>query len=789
MRQRTRHNVSRTKVALGYLLLLGALAVALFTVWRETGTLMRSGKYDVQWADSLLQLVEEKDENTISLLRTLGEAQKGLLSATELERLLTAHDSATIRPPRIQQHTITRHDTIVTRPKKKGFFRRLGEVFAPPRHDTAIQVRTSTEYITDTIPYSHNDTLATPIDSLQEQLRAAARRQEEANALAQRRRLALQRIDRRLTARIDSLVKNYEQATLDTARAEAHRQQEVRQRSARTIGGIAAAAVILAAVFLAIIGRDITRSNRYRCQLEEARRHAEDLLATRERMMLAITHDFKAPLGSIIGYADLLSRLTVDERQRFYLDNMKTSSQHLLKLVVDLLDFHRLDLHKAEIQRVAFHPAKLIEEIYTSFKPLADAKGLTLECHTAPQLDATYICDPLRLRQIANNLLSNAIKFTDWGTVTITASYTDRKLILSISDTGKGMSPADCERIFQEFTRLPDAQGKEGFGLGLSIVRMLVQLLEGDIRVDSTLGKGSIFTVHIPIYPVSTATAANISNRPTTGTTLSDGDAIPQTGQPLRVLLIDDDRIQLELTSAMLRQHNISAVCCLQIDELLDALRQSTFDVLLTDVQMPAINGFDLLNLLRASNIPQAQTIPVIAVTARSDMQRKAFTEHGFSGCLHKPFNMQELLAEIGHPTQSNHPKTTESTIKTKSTAGQPQEESYDFDALTQFSGNDKEASQSIMDSFINETRLNATHLAKALENNDINEASATAHKMLPLFRLIKATQLVEQLQLLERTQSPTYTDALKQTSVSALTLINLIIKKAEHFMNSTQKD
>ena len=277
-----------------------------------------------------------------------------------------------------------------------------------------------------------------PVDSLQEKLRAVAQQQKEHIAIVQRRRRTLQRMDRMLTARIDSLLKGYEQETLQRAREEAEYQQSVRHHSIKTISGIAVGAVLLSVFFLIIIGRDITRSNRYRRELEEARRRAEDLLATREKMMLAITHDFKAPLGSILGYADLLSRLTVDERQRFYLDNMKTSSEHLLKLVVDLLDFHRLDLHKAEINRVTFHPARLLEEIHVSFEPLTSAKGLELHCDIAPELESTYICDPLRLRQIINNLLSNAVKFTDEGSITMTARYEERRLVVAIADTGKG---------------------------------------------------------------------------------------------------------------------------------------------------------------------------------------------------------------------------------------------------------------------------------------------------------------------------------------------------------------
>ena len=619
------NSVSKVKIAVGYTLLLGVLFFSLFFVHREMEHLMLSDNRDVQWTDSLITLLRKKDANTIYMLRVLSETNDSMVSTREIENIIATRQDSFVTNQRVQQRIITHRDTVVTKPRKKGFFRRLGEVFVPPKKDTAIQVKTSLEYATDTVINVYN-----PVDSLQEKLRAVAQQQKEHIAIVQRRRRTLQRMDRMLTARIDSLLKGYEQETLQRARKEAEYQQSVRHHSIKTISGIAVGAVLLSVFFLIIIGRDITRSNRYRRELEEARRRAEDLLATREKMMLAITHDFKAPLGSIMGYADLLSRLTVDERQRFYLDNMKTSSEHLLKLVVDLLDFHRLDLHKAEINRVTFHPARLLEEIHVSFEPLTSAKGLELHCDIAPELESTYICDPLRLRQIINNLLSNAVKFTDEGSITMTARYEERRLVVAIADTGKGMEPADRERIFQEFTRLPGAQGKEGFGLGLSIVRMLVQLLEGTIDVDSVPGKGSTFTLRVPLFPVQVSEDTGEKYQETeTGISSALSESMPASSQPsLRVLLIDDDRIQLTLTAAMLQHSGIASVSCMQLDELLDALRSDTFDVLLTDVQMPAINGFDLLKLLRASNLPQAQAIPVIAVTARSDMKPEEFKEY-----------------------------------------------------------------------------------------------------------------------------------------------------------------
>ena len=631
------NNVSKKKIAAGYAVLLAVLLYSLFFVHREMENLMSSDNSDILRTDSLIGLLREKDANTVRLLRTLSEANDSMISAREVEQIIAEQDTI-ITQQRVQRRVIARRDTVVTQPKKKSFFRRLGEVFVPPRKDSAVQVQTTLEVATDTVLDAYN-----PVDSLHAKLRTVAQQKRATNSVMQRRKRTLQRLDHALSARIDSLLKGYEQETLMRAREEAEYQKAVRHRSATIISGIAAGAVVLSVIFLVMIWRDVTRSNRYRRQLEEANRFAEELLASREKLMLAITHDFKAPLGSIMGYADLLSRLTVDGRQRFYLDNMKTSSEHLLKLVTDLLDFHRLDLNKAEINRVTFHPARLLEEIYVSFEPLTSAKGLSLKCEIDPELKGAFISDPLRLRQIVNNLLSNAVKFTSEGGITLTASFVPKgdsvfpgnHLKLSVIDTGKGMDPGDRERIFQEFTRLPGAQGEEGFGLGLSIVRMLVQLLEGRIEVDSVLGKGSTFTLRVPLYPVALDNDTSALNE--------QPSEDSQTQIPaLHILLIDDDRIQLTLTAAMLAQSGITSVTCLQLDELLEALRTDTFDVLLTDVQMPAMNGFDLLRLLRASNIPQAKTIPVIAVTARSDMKREEFLQHGFAGSLHKPFTVNE---------------------------------------------------------------------------------------------------------------------------------------------------
>lgn len=777
------NNVSKKKITAGYAVLLAVLLYSLFFVHREMENLMSSDNSDILRTDSLIGLLREKDANTVRLLRTLSEANDSMISAREVEQIIAEQDTI-ITQQRVQRRVTARRDTVVTQPKKKGFFRRLGEVFVPPRKDSAVQVQTTLEVATDTVLDAYN-----PVDSLHAKLRTVAQQKKATNSVIQRRKRTLQRLDHALSARIDSLLKGYEQETLLRAREEAEYQKAVRHRSATIISGIAAGAVVLSVIFLVMIWRDVTRSNRYRRQLEEANRFAEELLASREKLMLAITHDFKAPLGSIMGYADLLSRLTVDGRQRFYLDNMKTSSEHLLKLVTDLLDFHRLDLHKAEINRVTFHPARLLEEIYVSFEPLTSAKGLSLKCEIDPELKGTFISDPLRLRQIVNNLLSNAVKFTSEGGITLTASFVPKgdpafsgnHLKLSVIDTGKGMEPGDRERIFQEFTRLPGAQGEEGFGLGLSIVRMLVQLLEGHIEVDSVLGKGSTFTLRVPLYPVALNDTSEVNEQKNENSSSS-----PAQTPALHILLIDDDRIQLTLTSAMLAQSGITSVACLQLDELLEALRTDTFDVLLTDVQMPAMNGFDLLNLLRASNIPQAKTIPVIAVTARSDMQREEFLKHGFAGSLHKPFMVNELFAELdiekretGLVTPQNHVETD--AVQTDRVATEAVSVSaLNFAALTAFSGDDPDAAKSILESFVTETRLNSDRLRQALDAEDTDGIAAMGHKMLPLFTLLGANELVALLKELEDSRGQVFSEKIKEKSFSALAQIEDVVAQVE---------
>lgn len=749
---------TKLKITIGYSLLLMILLFSLVFVRHEMENLSTADDMQNLKTDSLLFLLREKDQNTIQILKILSEANDSLLSASEIEEIISTQDSV-ITQQRVQSRVITKRDSLITKTQKKGFFKRLAEAFVPSKKDTAVLVNTSLEVATDTILEPVNST-----DSLQRKIWLATQvKRTQRKKKIQRNSAAYQQMNARLTNQMDSLIKEYEEEIIARTLQGAELQQAVRQRSARIIGGIAVGAVLLSAFFLILIRRDITKSNRYRKQLEDANRRAEDLLMAREKLMLAITHDFKAPLGSIMGYVELLARLTEDERQRFYLDNMKGSSTHLLKLVNDLLDFHRLDLNKAEVNRVTFTPAQLFEEISVSFRPLTAVKGLALQSEISPELSGRYISDPLRIHQIINNLLSNAIKFTPQGGVTLTAAYESSRLTIQVADTGKGMNPEDRERIFQEFTRLPGAQGEEGFGLGLSIVRKLVTLLEGSIDVQSSFGGGSCFTVVLPLYPVGGGGGMSDTDTPSKKKQEEAplvSQEVSEISQPMtkwRILLIDDDKIQLDLTAAMLKQQGMIPVCCSQLEELTEQLRSATFDILLTDIQMPAMNGFDLVNLLRSSSISQARTLPIIAVTARSEMDETALREHGFAGCLHKPFTVKELLMVVSRAK-------------------------IDFSALTAFSEGDPEAGRAIIQTFIEETGKNAERMRQALDDKDVDGIAAMAHKLLPLFTMIGASEIVPLLSRLEASRGEAFSENMQELTVSVLEAVHKTVSGAKDY-------
>lgn len=531
------------------------------------------------------------------------------------------------------------------------------------------------------------------------------------------------------------------------------RNEKVRNRAYLTISGIAVISILLVALFMYFIWRDITRSNHYRMELEKAKERAEDLLDAKEKLMLTITHDIKAPVGAIIGYVELLGNITTGERQQFYLRNMQGSANHLLQLVNSLLDFHRLDADKMDMQHVPFNAKELLDTIVDCYRSVAVNKNVKFVDSCDNELDNIFKGDPLRIRQIIENLIGNAFKFTSEGSVTFTAGLVSGNLEIAVSDTGCGIASDELNRVFKEFTRLKNAQGKEGFGLGLAITNKLVRLLGGQIDVESELGKGTTFRVKLPLEK----SGSSLNER-------TKGDVnvpIPS----MSVLLIDDDPLQLSMMEAMLNHPSLSVTACSHPDELFIYLQQQKYDVVITDIQMPAMNGIDLINKIK--EFPGTKGMPVIAMTARSDMDAERLSAYGFATCLHKPFARNELYKVIESVTRNDSRQ-------------------YDFGQLTAFSMDDDEAKAEIMKTFVVETKKKRGILAQASAEHDMPAVTMVTHQLLPLFVMVGATDGKENLEWFEaRRNDVDYPDEADARIKAILSDVDAMIVEAEKEIGS----
>lgn len=722
--------------------------------------------------DSVRMLLDEKEINIRLMLEAMRENPADKIYRQQIDQLIAQQDSL-LSTPRVQKKVVTHQNTYTIHHKPKKFFKRLAEVFSPGKSDSTKVNNVIQEVYTDTIEETYNpvDTIATILTDIQHKV---FQTQQERQQMIDNRINLLRIAGSELNQRVTQILETIEEEEQKAIENRLNHEQFIRNKAANAMATISIIAVILVTVFLFLILRDITRSNHYRKELEKAKLYAENLLIAREKLMLTITHDIKAPAGSIIGYIDLLIRLIQDKRQLFYLQNMKSSANHLLDLVTSLLDYHRLEAGKMDLHPVAFKPHQLFETVYTSFVPLAAKKGLQLVFNENISPELTLEGDPFRIRQIVENLLTNALKFTEKGSIEIGIDYQGNQFIFSITDTGCGMTLQEQEKIFQEFTRLRSAQGQEGFGLGLSITKKLVELLKGKLTVESRPQYGSTFKVTMPL--------------PSYGQKIQPEQeqikmSLPARRQ-IRILLVDDDKIQLNLTDAMIRNlftrdNNITNLIirqCEQPEEFFEWIKTENFDLVLTDIQMPAMNGFELLDTLRKQNVSQAGTIPVIAITARSDMDEKDFQAKGFAGCLHKPFNLSDLAAVISRYINITMKDTTDKSHQTKQKSCQ-----YNFKPLTEFSGDDQDAAEEIMTTFIQETQQNLGNIQKAVEHKDMTSLCKIAHKMLPIFSMIQADKALPSLQWLEeRREEKTLTAEAQQHAAILIEIAEDIIQQAK---------
>lgn len=710
--------------------------------------------------DTIDMLLRQKRRNTRRLLETWKEANTEHLYTINIEKVIAEQDTV-VKQMEIKEHVVVRQDTVLNPAKPRGFFRRLADAFSPEKTDTSIVVNTTRQIVTDTLvnTYNPSDTIASVLKSIQD------------SVAGQRKQLSEQLLDRAanlrynnsiVTSKINQILRDIEEEEVSASLERVQGKQQLLRETSLLIAGIAVVSVIIVIIFIFMITRDVSKSKYYRIQLEKAKQYAEDLLHSREKMMLTISHDIRAPLSSIIGYIDLLMRRHPDERQQYYLENMSGSAGHILSLVNDLLDFHRLESGQMEIQRVPFSVPTLFDEIYTSFRPMAEAKALEFVLNLKDDTnDKLYIGDPIRIRQVVGNLLSNAIKFTREGRVVMVVSIhtlgdNSAQLNILVSDSGPGIPEEEQERIFGEFTRLSVSEKAEGFGLGLSITRKMTQLMGGSLSLKSVMGEGCDFMIEMPV------TVADVQVLPTTEEHLLP-EAVPPVfaGREVHCLLVDDDPLQLALTEEYLRQNHVEVVCCTDPFAVIGLLEKDTFDAVITDIQMPGMDGFELLARIRSCYIPGTDKLPVVALSASVENEHTHYLESGFTGFLNKPFTARQLITLLNELLSTKIEITTD----------------FNFGSLTAFAGEDKEASASILKTFVEETGKNNTLLEVALLEGNREQSAKISHKMIPLFTMLGASSLVETLRVIEKNASSMpvgeWETRLKEVIASVRSIIN----------------
>lgn len=619
---------------------------------------------------------EQKGIDSLRRILANKESQLNDLAALYL-RQKTLHRQIADRVPAIARKSA---DEAARKPKRKGF---LG-LFGKKEDDTPTSATAMLHSLNSHVIAEQN---------LQDRLLS-----EQTDRLAGRN-ASLNRQLQQLVRQIDGNVQEAETAS-------------ERERIFMQIGGLAVFALALLLVLFFVIHRDANRIGQYKRRTaeligkqQESLRQNEALIASRKKAVQTITHELRTPLNAITGYTGLIEKEHDPEKSAKYIRNIRQSSDRMRGMLNTLLDFFRLDSGKEQPCLSPCRISILTQTLETMFAPEAMNKGLALEVEN--RADAFVITDKERILQIGNNLLSNAIKFTENGYVSLLTEYRDGMLALTVEDTGTGMTDEEQQRVFGAFERLSNAATQDGFGLGLSIVRHIVRMLGGNIRVESEKGKGSRFIAEIPVHIIEETSLPDVESHARRTPLYRD------------VIAIDNDGVSLQMMKEMYIHEGVRCDICTNVAELVELVRRKDYSLLLTDLNMAEINGFELLELLRSSNVGNSRTIPVVVTTGSGSCDAEELQAHGFSGCLFKPFSISELMAVTDRCAMKGE-----------------RSEKPDFSSLLSY-GNEA----SMLDKLTTETEKEMQALREAKCRNDAEGLNALTHHLRSSWEILRADQ------------------------------------------------
>lgn len=502
-------------------------------------------------------------------------------------------------------------------------------------------------------------------------------------------------------------------------------------KTADTMAWVGAASFLILLALAWIIIRDLTSNQNYRRQLEVLNKENENLLRSKSMLMATVTHDIRTPLGSIIGFYDLLKESEMPPRQKQYLSNIKESADFILRLVNDLLDFSKLENNSISIEKVSFNMKNAIEATCRVLEPIAINKNIELNWDIDEELNRNFISDPYRIKQVITNLVGNAVKFTQEGSVEVTGRLENGFINISVIDTGIGIAKEKQDEVFKEFTQAHSGIEKKfgGTGLGLTISKRITELLGGTIHLESEEGKGSLFAIMIPCVPCETGNTAAETEITEDITKYLEGK---------KILITDDDAMQLTLMQELFSQYPVTVVTEINAAEVIAHLEQEHYDLLLTDIQMPQMNGFDLVKLVRQHVNRTIATMPVIALSGKRDLTESDFTGKGFTASHPKPVQLETLLALISNIFGNKAIPAAKKQLRHHDNSTPL----YNLKSLRQFTGDDNESLKAILETFSDSAKENIETLKKAAADNNRQSLGETAHKMIPMLRQMEANAI-----------------------------------------------
>lgn len=732
------------KVALGYCIIAIIMILAISLVYSNTKSIIAINEASREYikkkdaADSTMtSLLKEEQKN----LKQLSDAMAGKSTSNYLQdkvkSLNTGKDSIVVHSKAPQTHE-AKKTTVEVMKTRRGFFRRLADAFKKEHAETLSIKQDSNRAIIDSIttPVNVAENVANILDQIDKKEKVATQDHKES---INKEMEDLKIVSTKLALRSAKQLSDVHQRERDSMQKAINKAMAARRQLLWQIGLLTLITLFAIIVMIWFIWRDARKERIYRENLEAANEEIQRIMNQRERLLLTITHDIKAPAASISGFIDLMKEYVTEAQGMECLQNIKNSAAHLSRLVASLLDYHQLENGLMKVQPVSFSPAQLVKESVEGMRLRAKEKGLSIsyemtmgmkkEANQENETDKElFLADAFRIRQILDNLVSNAIKYTDHGSVNIEARVSKimgkLTLTLSVQDTGKGMTDEEKQKVFQAFTRLKSAQGIEGTGLGLSITQELVSLLGGEIQLHSTLGKGSNFIVTLPIEPAPKDDSQEDIKQTSDHQEAKDSDNKKKAQQEFanhKVLILDDDKLQLQLLQEMLRRiagDSWQVFACNHVIDALTILHNEQPALMLMDIEMPEMNGTEMITHINHTNMT------VIAMTAHDTSIREQLIKAGFDDCLFKPFSMEKLSAILGIDSE-------------------PQSH---FDALLAFAEGDEEAAKEILNTVKQELAEHLKNLKEAMEEDSlsIDKIGKAAHKLLPIASMMQMSCLEE---------------------------------------------